>query len=751
MSTPTIPSRLIAAQQYLARSYMPIPIPIRSKNPGEKGWPDWRFTEAMLPSHFGTEGNIGLLLGEPSGGLVDVDLDCPEALELAPQFLPDTPAKSGRPSAPNSHWWYIATDFTRTKQYRDPVSNEMILELRGTGSQTLVGPSMHPDGERYDLLRGDPALVDLDALNRAVVALFREVVRRRREERPPPAKQNPQKGRRTGDPHQSRRSNRSAILRRTSSTTTSSDSQIERRAAAYLDALPPAISGQDGHSVTYAAATAMVHGFGLSPNVALRMMCERYNPRCMPPWSEKELQHKVDDAAHKPHDLPFGWLRDAAPNSSCASGDHSQDQTPRGAPPENERPVQSDRLRNQESFPPHLLDVPGFIGEVIKYNLATAVRPQPILALAGAIGLQAALAARKVRDERNNRTNVYCIGVAPSGAGKDHARKVNKLVLLRAGLTHLEGNEDLASDAGLMAAVEEQPALLFQLDEFGRFLRTIGDPRKAPHLFNVLSALMKLYSSADTTYRGKAYADPKRNRTIDQPCVSLYCTTVPEHFLGSISSESLQDGFIARLLVFEADALPRRQRSCHLDLPATIIDAARWWGDFRPNGSHRGDHVEPVVVSYSDAARDVFDDLARHVDSQLASGSAVEQAMWARAEEQACRLALMHACSMTRPPSAIEAQSAQWACELVSYLTRRMLRLAEEWVADGQFDARQKRVLRCIRQAGGTISKRDLSRRTQWLTQRERQEVIDNLIETGQIEAISQATATKTRISFVAL
>ncbi|MFN7396411.1 MAG: hypothetical protein ACK5UW_05630, partial [bacterium] len=82
------------------------------------------------------------------------------------------------------------------------------------------------------------------------------------------------------------------------------------------------------------------------------------------------------------------------------------------------------------------------------------------------------------------------------------------------------------------------------------------------------------------------------------------------------------------------------------------------------------------------------------------------------------------------------------------YLTRRMLYIAHEWVADGVFDARQKRVLRIVRKADGKISRSELCRKTQWLTQRERQEVIDNLLETGQIEQVTEETATKPRVVY---
>lgn len=75
------------------------------------------------------------------------------------------------------------------------------------------------------------------------------------------------------------------------------------------------VHGQRDHyqHATYAAATALVHGFGLDLTAAFRLLWNEYNPRCQPPWSERELRHKVDDAGSKPHDQPYGWLRDSKP------------------------------------------------------------------------------------------------------------------------------------------------------------------------------------------------------------------------------------------------------------------------------------------------------------------------------------------------------------------------------------------------------------------------------------------------------
>ena len=717
------PSILLeSARTYLARGYAVIPVPARKKIPVLKGWTDLRLSASDLPAHFNGTGNIGVLLGEPSGWLVDVDLDCEEAVALAPKFLPPTGAMSGRPGKPASHWWYVCEGM-KTRKHQDPVSKKMIVELRSTGAQTVVGPSIHPSGEPYDPLDGEPAVVDAGDLAVAVAALADAVTEARhgRKERPhsqPEALGTP------------------AFL---------AGDALLRRAAAYLDRIPPAISGSGGHGQTYAAATAMVHGFGLDPEAAFSLLWDRYNPRCDPPWSEKELRHKVTDAASKPHDRPHGWLRDAGPAEARDVDLSEFNPEPRRG--QTERP-RSERPPDPGPFPNHLLRVPGFIEQVVAYNLATATRPQPVLALAAAICLQAVLAARKVRDERGNRTNVYCVGVAPSGAGKDNARKVNKNILFAADMVEHEGNEDLASDAGLVTAVEAEPAVLFQIDEFGRFLRTIGDPKKAPHLFNVLTALMKLYSSADTVFRGKAYADKKRNKVVDQPCVSVYGTTVPEHFFESLTADSLSDGFIARLLVFESAETPARQRAKALGVPEPLKQAAEWWGALQPGGNLFKEHPKPIVVETTPEAGEVFDALASTVDAELAKPDETGRSLWARAEEKACRLALIYACSANAEKPVIDADAARWACDLSSYLTRRMLYIAHEWVADGVFDARQKRVVRVVRKAGGKISRSELCRKTQWLTQRERQEVIDNLLETQQLRQEEETSATRPKVVY---
>ena len=93
---------LDTALSYIARGWSPIPVKFRTKEPDiKKDWPKLRITAETAPRYFnGAPQNIGVITGKASNGLTDIDLDCREAVEVAPFFLPATRAIFGRESAP---------------------------------------------------------------------------------------------------------------------------------------------------------------------------------------------------------------------------------------------------------------------------------------------------------------------------------------------------------------------------------------------------------------------------------------------------------------------------------------------------------------------------------------------------------------------------------------------------------------------------------------------------------------------------
>lgn len=168
--TPALRAALSAHE----RGYVPIPIRAGEKRPANAGWQGTSHDDeqsihdewvAAAHPDMPPPTNVGLLLGTPSGGLVDVDLDDRRALIAATAFLPRTAMRSGRLTNQTSHYWYRITDDPGTVERITlpalmgedgrKTPGACVVELRATGGQTVIPPSTHPSGEAYTW-SGDP-------------------------------------------------------------------------------------------------------------------------------------------------------------------------------------------------------------------------------------------------------------------------------------------------------------------------------------------------------------------------------------------------------------------------------------------------------------------------------------------------------------------------------------------------------------------------------------------------------------------
>ena len=164
------------ALDYIGQGLAVVPIPHRSKRPTIEDWPNLRITEETAPGWFNGEAqNIGVLLGEASGGLADIDLDCAEAIDAAPAFLART-RTFGRASKRCSHWLYktglVATEDVATIKFQDTQKPaRIILEIciggGGKAAQTVFPGSIHPSGEAIEWEdRREVAAIDGNELKR---------------------------------------------------------------------------------------------------------------------------------------------------------------------------------------------------------------------------------------------------------------------------------------------------------------------------------------------------------------------------------------------------------------------------------------------------------------------------------------------------------------------------------------------------------------------------------------------------------
>ena len=391
-----------------------------------------------------------------------------------------------------------------------------------------------------------------------------------------------------------------------------------------------------------------------------------------------------------------------------------------------------------ERLPDRFLDVPGFIGDVIRHNLETAPKPQPVLALAGAIALQAILCARKLTDERGTRPNIYICGVAESGAGKDHSRAINRRVLQEANLSNLHA-EGIKSGSALVNALVVHPAILFQIDEYGRFLRSSNTKMSNPYAQEIVSNLLRLYTTSRGRFESDRYADTdKGGKTIDRPHAILYGTTVPASLYEGLTYESISDGFLARTLLFDVGGNdPERRLVSPSPLPMSVLATAKWWGELKPEGSGNMDVTEMVATITPEAWDRARAFIATENAERTGADGYATRALWARAGENADKLALIYAAS--RAPEklpVVDAAAAEWGYGLSEWLTRHTCRIATENIASTIFHATALAVMKAIREEGGSATRARLSRKTR-LRKKDLDETLDHLMEAGDIRRSS--------------
>lgn len=179
--------------EYRRRGWVLVPIPAGRKGPVIQGWQ----TRIFAPGDFPDGCNLGLIVGPRSGDVVDVDLDCEEALALADIFLPATGAVFGRAAKPRSHRLYISTGAV-FEAFADPLSDakNTLLELRAQGRdggahQTLLPPSIAGERREWEGDTFEPAVFDAAKLRRrcaylAIGCLIRRYVSKHASERPAP-------------------------------------------------------------------------------------------------------------------------------------------------------------------------------------------------------------------------------------------------------------------------------------------------------------------------------------------------------------------------------------------------------------------------------------------------------------------------------------------------------------------------------------------------------------------------------------
>ena len=401
-----------AALDYLARGWSALALcppdhagvpsghAVTCKRPGKAPLRTWKDYQARLPTeeelrdHFGRcpSANVGVALGPVSELLgLDIDGEAGEALlaEMSQGILPPTLEFTTGQGRRLLYAWPQGVE-VKNEEYKFGAAGE--VRVLGKGRQTVMPPSVHPNETTYTWKAGcGPGKLEPAACPNWLLYLLAP----------------------GGD---------GQLGGATGSVDSSGYGLEERlsRARLYLEKSDEAISGQGGHNQTLKVCDKVVVGLAVPVEEALALLAEVYNPRCAPPWEEKELRRKCEEAI-KTTRKPMGYLlseprRNDAPNGPA---DRAQATTASPADAPWEKPLPLDGNVAVPPFPVEHL--PPWLRAWVVAE-ADATQTPPDLAALLALAVAGAALAKKfrvtVRGGWHEHVNILVAVALPSGERK---------------------------------------------------------------------------------------------------------------------------------------------------------------------------------------------------------------------------------------------------------------------------------------------------------------------------------------------
>ena len=659
--------------------------------------------------------NIGVCLGLASGILAyDLDDNVDGLHEKIEKILPKTPLiKKGAKGKT------LFFQFSGQASHSFSKNGLRILDILSTGRQTVLPPSIHPAGMNYEWIGdGDMTTITADQLptisnaTAFQIALLFEGG----------AKSN------------------IAIEPKYNQVFDDAEEKEISDALNYIDANDYAIWIEIGMCLREALGekgfSFWNHWSASSAKYNSNEMRGKWDSFKRTGLTIATLFYRAYDGGYRPEIEPIEAIPDFVLNGKM-TGWHSK--------PEIVATVET-KEEETEDFPARLLKGMGLPGLLAEYMEKTAITPQPVLSMGCAIGLAGTIMGQKIRTETDLRTNFYTIGLAYSGAGKDHARKIATKVLNASGMDdHIMGLP--RSSAGLVSCLRDKCKAIGFLgwDEFGRILKQLTGYKAQNHERDIITTLLELFSSANSVYAGFAYANSDGKnppKPIIQPCISLYGTSVPNHFYEAMTGSDAIDGFLARLLVFESRSysIEEDDRTNVCDVPDDIIKEVMRWRDLPKNADPKGDtdlEIRPRVVEPTEMARKMIKDYKRHTrldaikkEQQGIPGASI----MARAAEHARKLALV--CSNG---DAVDSINMQWGIDIAEHCSTQMINAITNNISSNEYQANTKRILNYLRdqsknETSEWVSKSDIINRFQDIRNRDRTEILSSLAEGGKIE-----------------
>lgn len=352
----------------------------------------------------------------------------------------------------------------------------------------------------------------------------------------------------------------------------------------------------------------------------------------------------------------------------------------------------------------------GLMGLIAQWSLDSSRRPVREFAIMSAIGFMSALFGRRVVGPTGLGTNLYMVGIAAPGFGKEQPLRTLKNLAADCGMSKLIGPGEVTSGTAIEKVLRRQPSQIMPWDEFGVVLKSVNGRSASSWAQTIRKVLLELYSKSTDIWSGKEHADPTRSASeepIYSPTLSMLGMATPVTFYAGLTEESLSDGFLARLTVVHAKTRPDRQEAPPQQitpvsliaevkrvlqaLPVTTLTAARAHDTAsRPNLY--------TVEWDSVAAKNRFLAIEDWQIAQIEDHGG-QDGLIGRTAEQTLKFATIRALSRDSSKPRVRLDDVEWGYAIVQRSVDCLESGVEEYMSGSIFQELCKAVLRALKES----------------------------------------------------
>lgn len=389
-------------------------------------------------------------------------------------------------------------------------------------------------------------------------------------------------------------------------------------------------------------------------------------------------------------------------------------------------------------LPDHLTHVPGLVGDITDWITDTALYPQRGLALGAALTIVGTAAGRHISGPNRCGTHLYVVGLAPSGAGKNHPLSQIATVLAAADMRPHIGPSQFISMPAVINFLVRSPLSVCAMDEFGAFLKRINS-RRASGFEGAISGLLRTAWGASFSAMSTPEWAQRSSETIFSPAMSIFGVSTVREFYDSLEGGDVTNGVLNRFLVIETKVRPK-ERAPLLDaseVPEEIIQGVKRVYNRNPIAcaqlcqSRQAPPFMPVPITPD--AEQIRKGLVDEITDRGDADATLEPFL-ARTAENALRLATIVAVGRDVDSPLIDAPTMHWAREFAVWSSNQLAEGAGLYIADSDTQAAANAVRRALRAGGGRLSRSALIRTLQHrYKSRELEDVIRSLAEGEQI------------------